>query len=65
MVNKLKELSCVFVGCSRIFLLDILIFKGILTRLLYKSFGVKVLRSPHNFSIQTQVEQVGHRIQRI
>jgi hypothetical protein len=34
----------VFVGFSRIFLLGILIFKGLTARRLYKSFGVKVLR---------------------
>jgi hypothetical protein len=33
----------VFVGFSRIFLLDILIFKGLTARRLYKSFGVKGL----------------------
>jgi hypothetical protein len=32
-----------FVGCSRIFLLGILIFKGLTARRLYKSFGVKGL----------------------
>jgi hypothetical protein len=31
----------VFVGFSRIFLLGILIFKGLTPRRLYKSFGVK------------------------
>jgi hypothetical protein len=34
----------VFVGFSRIFLLGILIFKGLTARRLYKSFGVKGLR---------------------
>jgi hypothetical protein len=34
---------CVFVGFSRIFLLGILIFKGLTVRRLYKSFGVKGL----------------------
>jgi hypothetical protein len=34
-----------FVGFSRIFLLGILIFKGLTTRRLYKSFGVKGLKS--------------------
>jgi hypothetical protein len=33
----------VFVGFSRIFLLGILIFKGLLRARLYKAFGVKVL----------------------
>jgi hypothetical protein len=33
----------VFVGFSRIFLLEILIFKGLTARRLYKSFGVKGL----------------------
>jgi hypothetical protein len=32
-----------FVGFSRIFLLGILILKGLTLRRLYKSFGVKVL----------------------
>jgi hypothetical protein len=32
-----------FVGFSRIFLLGILIFKGLTARRPYKSFGVKVL----------------------
>jgi hypothetical protein len=35
----------VFVGFSRIFLLGILIFKGLIARCLYKSFGVKGLIS--------------------
>jgi hypothetical protein len=34
---------CAFVGFSRIPLLEILIFKGITARRLYKSFGVKGL----------------------
>jgi hypothetical protein len=34
---------CVFVGFSRIFLLGILIFKGLTARRLFKSFGVKGL----------------------
>jgi hypothetical protein len=33
----------VFVGFSRIFLLGILIFKGLTAQRLYKSFGVKEL----------------------
>jgi hypothetical protein len=33
----------VFVGFSRIFLLGILIFKGLIARRLYKSFGIKGL----------------------
>jgi hypothetical protein len=33
----------VFVGFSRMFLLGILIFKGLTAQRLYKSFGVKVL----------------------
>jgi hypothetical protein len=33
----------VFVGFSRTFLLEILIFKGLTARRLYKSFGVKGL----------------------
>jgi hypothetical protein len=32
-----------FVGFSRVFLLEILIFKGLTARRLYKSFGVKGL----------------------
>jgi hypothetical protein len=36
----------VFVGFSLIFLLWILIFKGLTARRLYKSFGVKGLISP-------------------
>jgi hypothetical protein len=36
-------MSCVFVGFSRIFLLGILIFKGLNAGRLYKSFGVKGL----------------------
>jgi hypothetical protein len=34
----------VFVGFSRIFLLGILIFKGLTARRLYNSFGVEGLR---------------------
>jgi hypothetical protein len=34
----------VFFGFSRIFLMDILVFKGLTARRLYKSFGVKGLR---------------------
>jgi hypothetical protein len=34
----------VYVGFSRIFLLEILIFKGLTAQRLYKSFGVKGLR---------------------
>jgi hypothetical protein len=34
----------VFVSFSRIFLLGILIFKGLTARRLYKSFGVKGLK---------------------
>jgi hypothetical protein len=37
--------NCAFVGFSRIFLLGILIFKGITARRLYKSFAVKGLRT--------------------
>jgi hypothetical protein len=33
----------VFVGFSRLFLLGILVFKGLTARRLYKSFGVKGL----------------------
>jgi hypothetical protein len=40
--NKLNE-NCVLVGFSRIFLLGILIFKGLTARRLYKSFSVKGL----------------------
>jgi hypothetical protein len=36
-------LMSVFVGFSRIFLLRILIFKGLTARRLYKSFGIKGL----------------------
>jgi hypothetical protein len=35
-----------FVGFPRIFLLGILIFKGLTARRLYKSFGVKGLNDP-------------------
>jgi hypothetical protein len=35
---------CAVVGLSRIFLLGILIFKGLTARRLYKSFGVKGLK---------------------
>jgi hypothetical protein len=35
-----------FDGFSRIFLLGILIFKGLTARRLYKSFGVKGLMTP-------------------
>jgi hypothetical protein len=34
----------VFAGFSRIFLLEILIFKGLTARRLYKSFGLKGLK---------------------
>jgi hypothetical protein len=34
----------VFVGFSSIFLLGILIFKGLIARRLYKSFGVKGIK---------------------
>jgi hypothetical protein len=37
----------VFVCFSRIFLMGILIFKGLTARRLYKSFGVKVLKKEH------------------
>jgi hypothetical protein len=38
----------VFVGFSRIFLLGILILKGLTARRLYKSFGVKgLIQSPN------------------
>jgi hypothetical protein len=40
----------VFVGFSRIFLLGILIFKGLATRRLYKSFGFKGLME--NYSVE-------------
>jgi hypothetical protein len=39
----LSSVIGVFVGFSRIFLLRILIFKGLTARCLYKSFGVKGL----------------------
>jgi hypothetical protein len=48
----------IFVGFSRIFLLGILIFKGLTARRLYKSFGVKGLtncRSSRDEEIQTVV----------
>jgi hypothetical protein len=41
----------VFVGSSRIFVLGILIFKGLTARRLYKSFGVKELMK-FDFSLQ-------------
>jgi hypothetical protein len=37
----------VFDGFSRVFLLEILIFKGLTTRHHYKSFGVKGLNNIH------------------
>jgi hypothetical protein len=39
----------VIVGFSRIFLLGILIFKGVTARRFYKSFSVKGLNSPKVF----------------
>jgi hypothetical protein len=44
----LRERIGVFVGFSRIFLLEILIFKGLTARRLYKSLGVKGLKSDNN-----------------
>jgi hypothetical protein len=35
--------NCLFFGLSRIFLLEILSFKGLIASSLYKSFGVKGL----------------------
>jgi hypothetical protein len=43
MINKLNKNFGVFVGFSRIFLLGILIFKGLTARRLYKAFDVKRL----------------------
>jgi hypothetical protein len=40
----------VFVGFSRIFLMGILIFKGLTARRLYKSFGIKGLMSAGFFA---------------
>jgi hypothetical protein len=48
----------VFVGFSRIFLLRILIFKGLTARRLYKSFGVKGL----NGSCDKTVHEVYHPV---
>jgi hypothetical protein len=45
----------VFVGFSRIFLLGILIFKGLTARRLYKSFGVKGLK--YNIDQQSTEEK--------
>jgi hypothetical protein len=42
----------VFVGFSHIFLLRILIFKGLTARRLYKSFGVKGLNSTEEFKAE-------------
>jgi hypothetical protein len=39
--------NCVFLGFSSIFLLWLLIFKGLTTLRLYKSFGVKGLNNIH------------------
>jgi hypothetical protein len=44
-INKLNEWIVVFVGLSCIFLLGLLIFKGLTARHLYKSFGIKGLRN--------------------
>jgi hypothetical protein len=41
--KKTECINVTFVGFSRIFLLGILIFKGLTARHLYKSFGVKGL----------------------
>jgi hypothetical protein len=41
-------MNSVFVGFSRIFLLGILIYKGLTARRLYKSFGVKGLKKQQN-----------------
>jgi hypothetical protein len=40
-----------FVGFSRIFLLGILIFKGLIAWPLYKSFGVKGLNELHDYAV--------------
>jgi hypothetical protein len=42
---RTRTTSLEFVGFSRIFLLGILIFKGLTSRRLYKSFGVKVQKT--------------------
>jgi hypothetical protein len=41
--TSLDTIIVAFVNFSRIFLQEILIFKGLTARLLYKSFGVKGL----------------------
>jgi hypothetical protein len=43
-LGTLPENGNVFVGFSRVFLLGILIFKGLTSRRLYMYFGVKGLR---------------------
>jgi hypothetical protein len=43
---------CVFVGFSSIFLLGILIFKGLTARRLYNSLGVKWLRTKYALGIK-------------
>jgi hypothetical protein len=43
-------MSVAFVGFSRIILLGILIFKGLIARRLYTSFGVKGLNPPINMT---------------
>jgi hypothetical protein len=45
---------CVFVGFSRVFLLGILIFKGLTARRLYKSFGVKGLKHKYKAACGSQ-----------
>jgi hypothetical protein len=47
---------CVFVGFSRIFLLGILIFKGLTARRVYKSFGVKGL------NLETSKQDIIHTV---
>jgi hypothetical protein len=47
----------VFVGFLRIFLLGMLIFKGLTARLLYKSFGVKGLKR----HVQLTVSRITHK----
>jgi hypothetical protein len=60
--------NCLFVGFSRIFLLWILIFKGLTARRLYKSFGVKGLivlipNYPVVTLVCTEVEMYGKKVE--
>jgi hypothetical protein len=52
----------VFVGFSRIFLLGILIFKGLTARRLYKSFGVKWLNYYNSTSVGWKVSGIRYSL---